>query len=63
MLKLEARPQPVGAVPPALVRLTIDPAWTGQNGFDGVGSGGGAPASRPVPNEPPAGYDMDEEPF
>jgi single-strand DNA-binding protein len=30
--------------------------------FDG-GSGGGGNSSRAVPNEPPAGYDMDEEPF
>ena len=30
--------------------------------FDGGGGGGGA-SSRAVPNEPPAGYDTDEEPF
>ena len=38
-----------------------------RDGFDsGSGSGGGGGgggASRAVPNEPPAGYDMDEEPF
>ena len=36
-----------------------------RDGFDGGGSGGGgnAPAPRPAANEPPAGYDMDEEPF
>ena len=32
-----------------------------DGGFDG-GSGGGG-SSRAIPNEPPAGYDMDEEPF
>jgi single-strand DNA-binding protein len=30
--------------------------------FDGGGGGGGS-AARPVPNDPPAGYEMDEEPF
>jgi single-strand DNA-binding protein len=30
-----------------------------DGGFDGGGGGGG----RSVPNEPPAGYDSDEEPF
>jgi single-strand DNA-binding protein len=30
--------------------------------FDGGGGGGGG-RSTPVPNEPPAGYDHDEEPF
>ena len=34
----------------------------GGDGFGGSRGGGGG-ASRPVPNEPPAGYDMDEEPF
>ena len=34
-----------------------------RDGFDGGGSGGGGGSSRPVPNEAPAGYDMDEEPF
>src|SRR3954452_13033444 len=38
-----------------------------RDGFDGGGSssggGGNAPAARPVANEAPAGYDMDEEPF
>ena len=37
-----------------------------RDGCDGGGSGGGggsAPAPRPVQNEAPAGYDMDEEPF
>ena len=29
----------------------------------GGGGGGGSNAPRPVPNQPPAGYDMDEEPF
>jgi single-strand DNA-binding protein len=33
--------------------------------FDGGGGsgGGGGGSSRSVPNEPPAGYDLDEEPF
>ena len=31
--------------------------------FDGGGGGGGGGSSRSVPNEPPAGYDTDEEPF
>jgi single-strand DNA-binding protein len=32
--------------------------------FDGGGGGGGSSSSaRAVPNEPPAGYDTDEEPF
>ena len=38
-----------------------------SGGFDGGGGrgggGGGAPANRPVPNEAPAGYSEDEEPF
>jgi single-strand DNA-binding protein len=39
-----------------------------REGFDGGGNSGGANsgsggASRPAPNDPPAGYDMDEEPF
>jgi single-strand DNA-binding protein len=38
-----------------------------REGFDGGGSGGsgggGGGAARPVPNEAPAGYDTDEEPF
>jgi single-strand DNA-binding protein len=38
-----------------------------RDGFDGGSGGGGgggnAPAARPVANEAPAGYDMDEEPF
>jgi len=33
-----------------------------DGGFDSGGGGGGG-SSRAVPNEPPAGYDMDEEPF
>jgi single-strand DNA-binding protein len=33
-----------------------------REGFDGGGSSGGG-GSRAVPNDPPAGYDMDEEPF
>jgi single-strand DNA-binding protein len=39
-----------------------------REGFDGGGNSGGANsgsggASRPAPNDPPAGYDNDEEPF
>ena len=34
----------------------------GDGGGFGGGGGGGGQSSRPVPNEPPAGYD-DEEPF
>ncbi len=34
----------------------------GGGDFGGGGSGGGGGSARPVPNEPPAGYD-DEEPF
>jgi len=33
-----------------------------RDGFEG-GGGGGSSAPRSVPNDPPAGYDMDEEPF
>lgn len=33
-----------------------------REGFDGGGNSGGG-GSRAVPNDPPAGYDMDEEPF
>ena len=33
-----------------------------REGFDGGGSSGGG-GSRAVPNDAPAGYDMDEEPF
>jgi single-strand DNA-binding protein len=32
-----------------------------REGFDGGGSGGGT--TRPAPNDPPAGYENDEEPF
>ena len=35
----------------------------GGDSFGGGGGGGGSSAPRPVPNQPPAGYDMDEEPF
>jgi single-strand DNA-binding protein len=39
-----------------------------REGFDGGANSGGANsgsggASRPAPNDPPAGYDNDEEPF
>jgi len=34
-----------------------------REGFDGGANSGGGGASRPAPNDPPAGYDMDEEPF
>ena len=34
-----------------------------REGFDGGGNSGGGGGSRPAPNDPPAGYDMDEEPF
>jgi single-strand DNA-binding protein len=34
-----------------------------RDGFDGGGGGGGGGGSRPIPNQTPAGYDMDEEPF
>ena len=33
-----------------------------RDGFEG-GGGGGSSAPRSVPNDSPAGYDMDEEPF
>ena len=31
--------------------------------FDGSSGGGGGGGSKSVPNDPPAGYDLDEEPF
>jgi single-strand DNA-binding protein len=34
-----------------------------REGFDGGANSGGGGASRPAPNDPPAGYDNDEEPF
>lgn len=34
-----------------------------REGFDGGGNSGGGASTRPAPNDPPAGYDMDEEPF
>ena len=49
---------------PSLRWATADVRKNERNeggGFSGGGGGGGAP--RPIPNEPPAGYDMDEEPF
>jgi len=33
-----------------------------REGFEGGGNAGGG-SNRSVPNDPPAGYDMDEEPF
>ena len=49
---------------PSLRWATADVRKNERNeggGFSGGGGGGGAP--RPIPNEPPAGYVMDEEPF
>ena len=34
-----------------------------REGFDGGANSGGGGTTRPAPNDPPAGYDMDEEPF
>lgn len=34
-----------------------------RDGDGGSGGGGGGGGGRPVRNEPPVGYDMDEEPF
>ena len=34
-----------------------------REGFDGGANSGSGSASRPAPNDPPAGYDNDEDPF
>ena len=47
---------------PSLRWATADVRKNERNEGGGF-SGGGGGAPRPIPNEPPAGYDMDEEPF
>ena len=50
---------------PSLRYATADVTKNERRGgdFDGNSSGGGGGGSRAMANEPPAGYDQDEEPF
>jgi single-strand DNA-binding protein len=48
---------------PSLRYATAQITKNERRGGDFEGGGGGGGGSRPAPNEPPAGYDSDEEPF
>jgi single-strand DNA-binding protein len=47
----------------ATAEITKNERRGGEFGGGGGGGAGGGSSNRPVPNDPPAGYDTDEEPF